>query len=384
MPASRKVRVTLSVRHFSDIEKILSQDEFTEEEVRCLREVISVAQVVVSSLDLDEVLQNILCSALGIMNLPAGSIALYDESRNQLALHAHIGLSAALTSKSSWDVTAGGLSHRILSEGQLFVVEDTQGEVFFNNPLAIGEGIRALIAVPLKMQAKIVGILYLDDFVPRTFLPMRLNMLSILASFATMSIDNARLHSQAQLLACTDGMTGLYNHHHFLMIFEEEMARALRYKKPLSLVMIDVDDFKLFNDRYGHPLGDKALIGVAKTLQKLLRSCDFSFRYGGEEFIAILTETGPEAALVVAERLRVAILESSQEVLAAIAPEGLTVSIGVASFPRDGRGDALIQEADIQLYRAKREGKNRVYSRDATVAISFAPDYCSSSFKDCD
>ena len=353
----------MSVRRFSELDKVLNQNEFTDEELSCLREVLSVAQVVVSSLDLDEVLHNILCSSLGIMDMPAGSIALYDESLNRLQLHAHIGLSEKLTARSSWSVTTGGLTHRILSEGQLFVVEDTQGEAFFQNPLALEEGIRSLIAVPLKIQEKIIGILYLDDFVPRTFSPMRLHMLSILASFATMSIDNARLHVKTHLLACTDGLTGLYNHRHFLVSFEEEMARAIRYEKPLSLVMLDVDDFKRFNDTYGHPVGDKALIAVAKTLHSL-RNCDFSFRYGGEEFIAILTETDMDKALVAAERLRQGIIINTREALVGIVPEGVTVSIGVASFPRDGAGDVLIKEADDQLYRAKREGKNRVYYRE--------------------
>lgn len=354
----------MSVKRISDLETVSNEDKLSDEETCCLREVLSVAQVVVSSLNLDEVLQNILCSALGIMDIPAGSVALYDEDLNRLELHAHMGLSEKLTSKSSWSVTPGGLTHRILTEGQLFVVEDTEGEAFFKNPLAVEEGIRSLIAVPLKVQEKIIGILYLDDFVPRAFSPMRLHMLSILASFATMSIDNARLHVKTHLLACTDGLTGLYNHRHFLTCFEEEMARAVRYDKPVSLIILDVDDFKSFNDRYGHPVGDKALTAVAKTLKSLLRSCDFSFRYGGEEFVAILTETDIDQALVAAERLRVAIISNSQDVLAAVAPEGITVSIGVASYPRDGEGDVLIKEADDQLYRAKREGKNRVYHRE--------------------
>jgi len=354
----------LSIKRFTELDNVLNQDEFTDEELNCLREVLSVAQVVVSSLDLDEVLHNILCSSLGIMDMPAGSIALYDESLNRLQLHAHIGLSEKLTAKSNWSVTVGGLTHRILSEGQLFVVEDTQGEAFFKNPLAVEEGIRSLIAVPLKIQQKIIGILYLNDFVPRTFSAMRLHMLSILASFATMSIDNARLHVKTHLLACTDGLTGLYNHRHFLMTFDEEMARAIRYEKPLSLLMLDVDDFKRFNDTYGHPVGDKALIAVAKTLHSLLRTCDFSFRYGGEEFIAILTETDLDKALIAAERLRQGIINNTRDALLGIVPEGVTVSIGVASYPRDGFGDVLIKEADDQLYRAKREGKNCVYHRE--------------------
>lgn len=357
----------MSTRRFSEIKKNPIQDQFTEEELQCLREVLSVAQVVVSSLDLDEVLQNILCSALGIMDIPAGSIALYDEEQNQLELHAHVGLSATFTNKSRWTVKEGGLTHRILSEGELFIVEDTQGEAFFNNPLVLDEQICSLIAVPLKIQDKIIGILYLDDFEPRRFIPLRLHMLSILASFATMSIDNARLHVKTRLLACTDGLTGLYNHRQFLHCYDEEMARAARYEKPLALIMLDVDDFKRFNDRYGHPVGDKALIAVAKILHATLRTCDFSFRYGGEEFVAILTETNLEQALIAAERVRVEIVSGTREALAAVAPEGVTVSIGVASFPRDGDGDALIKEVDDQLYRAKREGKNCVYFRGSEV-----------------
>lgn len=339
----------------------LRQDEISDEELQCLREILTVAQVVVSSLDLDEVLQNILCSAMGIMDMPAGSIALYDEEASRLELHAHVGLSEAFVAKSRWLVKPGGLTHRILLEGELFIVEDTQEATFFNNPLAIDEGIRSLLAVPLKIQDKMVGILYLDDFAPRNFSPLRLHMLSILGSFATMSIDNARLHEKTRLLACTDGLTGLYNHRQFILMFGEESSRAARYSKPLSLVMLDVDDFKKFNDTYGHPVGDKVLAAVARTLRESLRGCDHSFRYGGEEFVAILPETGLDQALIVAERIREMVFAESSRTLAGIAPQGVTVSVGVATCPRDGQGEKLLKAVDDQLYRAKREGKNRVY-----------------------
>jgi len=355
----------LTIKRLSDIKNDPHPlDEINREELQCMREILSVAQVVVSSLDLDEVLQNILCSALGIMDMPAGSIALYDPVASQLELHAHVGLSEAFVAKERWLVKPGGLTHRILTEGELFVVEDTSDESFFNNPLAVDEGIRSLIAVPLKIQDKIIGILYLDDFSPRTFAQLRLHMLSILGSFATMSIDNARLHEKTRLLACTDGLTGLYNRRQFNTMFAEEEARASRYEKPLSLVMLDVDDFKKFNDRYGHPLGDKVLACVATTLKKSLRGCDLAFRYGGEEFIAILPETELEQAFIAAERIRAAVIIESEKAMADAGAVGITVSLGVATFPRDGEGDELLKAADDQLYRAKREGKNRVYYRN--------------------
>ena len=337
-----------------------------EEELRVLKDLLSVAQVVVSSLDLDEVLQNILFSAMGVMDMPAGSIALYQEDLDgdaNLELHAHAGLSQTFTDKVRWRVKAGGLTHRILEEGELFIVEETVGAPFFNNPLALAEGIRSLIAVPLKIQEKMVGILYLNDFAPRTFPEGRLRMLSVLASFASMSIDNARLHEQTRHLACTDGLTGLYNHRQFMHMLQVQVSRAVRFQEPLALIMFDVDNFKKFNDAYGHPTGDRALVAVGNALRKCLRSFDFCFRYGGEEFVAILPETDIAQALIAAERARVAIAEESERALAGLVPHGVTVSVGVAVYPRDGEGEHLLDVVDQLLYRAKASGKNQVHHR---------------------
>lgn len=337
-----------------------------EEELRVLRDLLSVAQVVVSSLDIDEVLQNILFSAMGVMDMPAGSIALYQEDLDgeaNLELHAHAGLSQAFTDRARWRVKAGGLTHRILQEGELFIVEETVGAEFFNNPLALAEGIRSLIAVPLKIQDKMVGILYLNDFAPRTFPDGRLRMLSVLASFASMSIDNARLHEQTRHLACTDGLTGLYNHRQFINMLQVQLNRAQRFQEPLALVMFDVDNFKKFNDAYGHPTGDKALVAVGNALRKCLRSFDFCFRYGGEEFVAILPETDLTQALIAAERARIAIAEESTRALIGITAQGVTVSVGVAVYPRDGEGEQLLEVVDQLLYQAKASGKNQVFHR---------------------
>lgn len=333
-----------------------------EEEVRGLKNILSVAQVVVSSLELDEVLQNILGSAMATMDMPAGSIALYEESHLEVSLRTHAGLSEKFVGRSRWRIKEGGLTHRILQEGEMFIIEDTAAAPFFNNPLALAEGIRSLIAVPLKFQEKIIGILYLDDFVPRSFPPGRLALLSILASFATMSIDNARLHERTRQMACTDGLTGLYNHRQFKNMFREELIRTQRYGNTLSLVMFDIDNFKKFNDRYGHPAGDRALQVVADILRESLRECDHLCRYGGEEFMAIMPETTIGDALVGAERARFAIEEKTRLRLQEFAQEGLTVSIGVAAYPRDGSDiDGLLKAVDELLYMAKNQGKNKVY-----------------------
>jgi diguanylate cyclase (GGDEF)-like protein len=333
-----------------------------EEELRELRSILRVAQAVVSSLEFDEVLENILASAMAVMEVPAGAIALYDAERSELEFHARAGLSPRFLAEGRRPVRPGSLTRRVLDAGELAVVEDTRQTPYAIHPAVLAEGVRALIAVPLRIQNEVLGILYLDDFVPRSFSGLRLQALAILASFAALSIGNARLHEQTRQLACTDGLTGLFNHRHFLQIFREELVRAARYRKPLSLAMFDIDDFKLFNDTYGHPNGDRALAHVAGILQHSLREYDILFRYGGEEFIAILPETGIGEALAAAERARLAIEQYTPAALGPMAVHGLTVSAGIASFPRDGEDlDTLLKTTDDLLYQAKKQGKNRVY-----------------------
>lgn len=335
-------------------------------ELNNLRSILSVAQVVVSSLDLDEVLQNILCSAMGILDVPAGSVALYDEHSSQLALHAHAGLSEVFLARDRWRVKPGGLTHRILSEGDILVVGECADHPLCTNPLLQREGIRSLVAVPLKVQQKSVGILYLDDFVPRSFAAEQLHLLSVLGSFASMSIDNARLHREMCHLASTDGLTGLYNHRIFSQMLKEELSRAQRYRLPLALVMFDVDNFKGFNDTYGHPDGDKVLRAVADILRETLRKCDIPFRYGGEEFVALLPETSREAAVLVAERIRQAIESESRRHLPESIAHGVTVSVGVAAYPADAEtADGLLKIGDDRMYRAKTQGKNKVYFQES-------------------
>jgi diguanylate cyclase (GGDEF)-like protein len=333
------------------------------EQVQGLKGILNVAQVVVSSLELDEVLQNILHSAMAVMDMPAGSIALYDAESSQLELRTHAGLSEQFVALDRWRVNSGGLTYEILDRGELFIIKDTESADFFNNPLAIKEGIRSLIAAPLKIQKKTIGVLYLDDFKPREFFEEKLELLSILTSFATMSIDHARLHEKTAQLACTDGLTGLYNHRQFKKNFVDEVSRANRYNKTLSIILFDVDNFKKFNDTYGHPNGDIVLQEMATMLHELLRDCDTLYRYGGEEFVALLPETALPEAIRVAERIRIFVETESPRFLTGITKtHGVTVSVGVASVPEDGTdANALLKSVDDLMYKAKSEGKNKVY-----------------------
>lgn len=164
-------------------------------------------------------------------------------------------------------------------------------------------------------------------------------------------------------LANTDGLTGLYNHRHLQERLQQEIDRARRYGRPLSVVMADIDHFKRFNDTYGHPCGDEALIAVSDTLRRVGRTADIVARYGGEEFALLLPETDLEKAQIVAERARQCV-----ESLALPKIEGspsLTLSLGVAQLSEQdllssGAKEVLMRRADAALYRAKRSGRNLV------------------------
>jgi diguanylate cyclase (GGDEF)-like protein len=178
-----------------------------------------------------------------------------------------------------------------------------------------------------------------------------------LASQAAIALENARLHHTVQRQAITDELTGLVNRRRFLEALGSEIVRAGAFETPLSVVLADLDDFKLVNDRFGHYAGDDVLRGFADLVRAHLRDVDVPGRLGGEEFAIIVPETDALGAEAVAERVR----RSLAALRVADAPEfAITASFGVAEYVPGEGGDALLRRADDALYGAKRRGKNRV------------------------
>lgn len=188
-----------------------------------------------------------------------------------------------------------------------------------------------------------------------------LETLAILANMLAIALSNAQMYQHIKTLSYTDGMTGLHNYRFFRMRLKEEIARARRENSVVSLSIMDVDHFKNYNDRLGHPAGDEILRGISKILRRSIRDNDIVARYGGEEFALILPNTDEEGAFTLAERIRLNVSKSSfnkQE----IQPEGkITISAGIATFPQDAViADGLIVAADRALYHAKYTGRNKV------------------------
>jgi len=319
-----------------------------------LLDIIETSRTVVSHLDLDKVLSVILKKAMDLTKTHAGSIALYSPKTSTMRVQAHRGFSRGFISNRQWKVRRGGLTDRILRSRAVTVINNTTDKSFFSNPIAVHEGIKSLVCVPLVYFHEIVGILYVDDFTPRKFAAEDLQTLEILASFASIAISNARTHSSVKQQANTDSLTGLFNRRSFENVLEREFQRADRHGREFSLALVDVNDFKKFNDTYGHQAGDRALTALGEAIRKAVRSTDFAARYGGDEIVIILPETKlSKAYQLFSRRIKQEIEE--EFVRLSQGEYALSVTIGIASYPRDGKNAKdLVLSADKALLRAKK------------------------------
>lgn len=220
---------------------------------------------------------------------------------------------------------------------------------------------RTIIYLPLRTRDENMGILMVDNVLSQQEIPAeQLPILNAVAGQLGMAIKNARLFQGVEELSITDGLTGLYLLRYFKQRLREEFYRAERTGGQLSLMILDIDHFKRFNDTYGHPAGDTILATVAERVLANARKVDLTARYGGDEFVILLPDTSAEEAMLLAERLHQAISNETIQ----LGPQStvhLTVSIGVATYPTHASTiEELIKRADEALYWIKSHGRNRI------------------------
>ncbi|MGZ6269700.1 MAG: diguanylate cyclase, partial [Candidatus Limnocylindrales bacterium] len=215
-------------------------------------------------------------------------------------------------------------------------------------------GDAAALMLPLVAKGESIGLVELVSIRPITIDGARLEFIRTMANEAAMALENARLYESARTLADRDQLTGFYNHRYLHERLGEEIVRAQRSRRSLALLMVDLDDFKLVNDTFGHLFGDRVLAWTADVIRSALRASDVATRYGGDEFAILLPETNEAEAAVVADRVVEALLGRPYEVEGR-RPLPIGASIGAAVFPADGRtAQDLIARADAALYRVKR------------------------------
>lgn len=252
-----------------------------------------------------------------------------------------------------------GIPGKVVKTGKAELVRAPEGVKLF----IIGEkGQKAdYLCIPLRATDKVIGVLNCYKEEEGKFSDMEMDLLNSIANNLSLATVNTSLYKQVERLSITDGLTSLYNHRFFQEQLKKEIIRANRYNYELSLIMLDVDNFKNYNDTHGHPRGDVILKQIAEILLSSVRETDTVARYGGEEFSIILPQTGKEDALVTAERIRKSIEEFNFRD-EQTQPEGkLTASLGIATYPNDAKSQqGIINSSDEALYEAKSQGRNMV------------------------
>jgi diguanylate cyclase (GGDEF)-like protein len=249
---------------------------------------------------------------------------------------------------------------------------DNSGIDFELYGTAATEPTQSLLAVPMLLHGRVVGMISAQSYKDNAYTREDQYLLELLAAHAAIAIENARLFAKAQQLADIDTLTEVLSRRKFYELAEREFSRSVRYKKPLSVIMLDVDEFKKFNDRYGHKVGDLVLRMVAIQCKLSLRDVDIFGRVGGEEFIAALPDTDLEHAIVVANRLREVVeevdLTEAEILFELMTSDGsqketlkVTISVGVAPCDESCKNiDMAIDHADRAMYSVKYAGRNHI------------------------
>jgi len=308
-------------------------------------------------LDVDGMVEGVMKIMGQILTYPASALLLPGPGGNFIYRGRNIGGQNNFHLKAI-DDNKSSLLQRVAQQPEPITVADIAGRDDYR-PLR--SNTRSIMLVPMVTHGQTTGILVAESHQAGMFSEKDMRLLSVVARSAAMALDNATLHRKMEELTITDELTGIYNYRYFAQKLKEEERRAARYDLPLSLIMLDIDWFKKFNDTYGHEVGNTVLKGITSVVKKCIRDVDIFARYGGEEFVIILPQTPCDEVTKIGERIR-QLIESSVFGGGSDIPElKVTVSVGVSSFPENGKShEELLSLVDQALYRAKGSGKNTV------------------------
>ena len=261
----------------------------------------------------------------------------------------------------------GSLAGLCVKENAVLKCDDSETDDRVDRLSCQKVGLRSMVVVPLQHDGHAIGVLKVLSSRVSAFSEEDVSTLEFTAGVLSATISNAaanealkaktveleRVNTQLETLAMTDGLTGLKNHRTFQDTLSSEYSRSVRFKTPLSVILADVDDFKAFNDAFGHPAGDQVLQSVAKILCETARTTDCVARYGGEEFALILPDTNAEGAAIIAQRLVKTVASYKWP------NRTITISIGISTRHENVATTAsMVKEADKALYLSKKRGRN--------------------------
>ena len=312
----------------------------------------------------DEVVEAIFEEAVLLAGAREASLMHFDRTERTLKVWRARGTRTAVL--RSITIAAGeGLAGRVAADGRPLIVEDVARDARLRRPRRPRYRTGSCLVVPLTVRGRVIGVINLaDKEADAAFSVEDLDAVLTVTAHASCALQRAALHGRMTALreqAVTDTLTGLANRRYLETRLREEAGRARRHGSAFTLTMIDIDNFKPYNDREGHPAGDALLAAIARVIRAAARDSDLVARYGGDEFSVVSPETQVGEAVLQAERIRVAVETNPFHLPGLPAAGGITLSAGVAGFPGDTIDpEALVRAADAALYRAKGEGKNRV------------------------
>jgi diguanylate cyclase (GGDEF)-like protein len=247
-----------------------------------------------------------------------------------------------------------GISGWVAQHGEPVIVSEPGDDPRFASP------VRSAICIPLRSRDRTLGVIELLNYRASTLTEETLAFLHVLCDYAAIAIQNVRAVERIQELTITDDCTGLFNSRHLFSITDSELERSRRFNLAFSLIFIDLDHFKRVNDLYGHLTGSRLLAEIAGTIKNNVRGIDSAFRYGGDEFIVLLPQTGKDAALEVTQRLLHALRDTRY-----LLSEGLELrmmaSFGIATYPEDGSSvQQIIGAADKMMYLVKNSARGNI------------------------
>jgi diguanylate cyclase (GGDEF)-like protein len=321
------------------------------------------ARSLTSSFDLDKILRTILEQMELFIAADLWTLLMLDESTQDL----YYAIAAGGEEEAFRDLrvkVGEGAAGWVVQHGETLIVPEADaGE----DPRVQGDGagaprkVRSVIALPLRGRKGTYGAIEIYNPDQNKLDDYTIAFLHILADYAAIAIENARDVARIQQLTITDDTTGLYNVRHLYDILGRELDRASRQDLSVSVAFLDLDRFKLVNDAHGHLVGSELLARAGQRIRELSRKQDWCFRYGGDEFVILMPETGKQAALAQANELHRALLETRFRMKNGL-QLNVSASVGLATSPFDGRTvHAMIGAADARMYSVKNMGRGQVY-----------------------
>lgn len=314
-----------------------------------------ISEAIGSIFDINELLKFVNDVIIGVMGVNYSTIVLFDHKKNKLKVQF-----TNVRDKEDLVVLSDNINCKFLLD-----ILDSEKPILENNVIPEqyqfiqSRVIGSFICIPLSSKSRKFGLLLIEHKNKNTFNNENLRLVTTICKSVSMAIENAELYASMQDLATIDGLTGVYNRVYFHQKFESEFKLAKESGYELTLVILDIDYFKKFNDTYGHLFGDVVLKGVAQTVKNSLRATDTIARFGGEEFVIILPRTSIKNAFEKVEFLRQKIADNI--ITDNLVSASVTASFGIAGFPETSKSiGEIIKDADNALYRAKDNGRNRI------------------------